>query len=92
MWSNPKPDVALLCVTTNDQMVQSNVVPHIFKKYNATVKNAFSALNGRWISYSEFYTDGYWNNHPRGNMGLYTKNFGRVSDWLVFFQSWSLIG
>ena len=61
------------------------MVPPIFKKYNATIRNVFSALNGRWISYSEFYTDGYWNNHPRGNMGLYTKNFGRVSDWLVNF-------
>ena len=45
------------------------------------LKYVFSALNGRWISYSEFYTDGYWSNHPRGNMSLYSKNFGMVSDW-----------
>ena len=34
-----------------------------------------SVLNGRWISYSEYYTDGYWKNHPRRNMNLYAKNF-----------------
>ena len=27
MWSNPKPDVALECVSTNDQVIRSNVVP-----------------------------------------------------------------
>ena len=27
---NPKPNDALLCVSTNDQMIQSNVVPPIF--------------------------------------------------------------
>ena len=27
MWLNPKPNVALECVSTNDQMIQSNVVP-----------------------------------------------------------------
>ena len=27
--SNQKPDVALLCVSTNDQMIQSNLVPPI---------------------------------------------------------------
>ena len=48
---------------------------------------AFSALNGRWISYSEFYTDGYWQNHPRENMGLYSKNFGMVSDWLAILSN-----
>ena len=25
MWLNPKPDIALLCVSTHDQIVQSNV-------------------------------------------------------------------
>ena len=30
MWFNPKPNIALLCVSTNDQMIQSNVVtPYI---------------------------------------------------------------
>ena len=29
MWSNPKRNVALLCVSTNDQIMQSNVVPPI---------------------------------------------------------------
>ena len=29
MWSNPKPDVALYCVSTNDQMMQSNFIPPI---------------------------------------------------------------
>ena len=27
MWSDPKPDVALLCVSTNHQMIPSNVAP-----------------------------------------------------------------
>ena len=27
MWLNPKPNDALLCVSTNDQMIQSYVVP-----------------------------------------------------------------
>ena len=27
MWSNPKPDVALLCVSTNDHMIRSSLVP-----------------------------------------------------------------
>ena len=29
MWLNPKQNVALLCVSTNDQMINSNVVPPI---------------------------------------------------------------
>ena len=29
MWLNSKPNVALLCVQTHDQMVQSNVLPRI---------------------------------------------------------------
>ena len=29
MWSKPKPNVALSCVSTNDQMIQSNAVPPI---------------------------------------------------------------
>ena len=37
MWSNPKVDAALQCVSTNDQMIQSNVVPPI--KNNAIFSN-----------------------------------------------------
>ena len=29
MWFNPRPNVTLLCVSTNDKMKQSNVVPPI---------------------------------------------------------------
>ena len=29
MCLNPKPNVALLCVSTDDQIIQSNVVPPI---------------------------------------------------------------
>ena len=29
MWSNPKPNVEIQCVSTKDQMIQSNVVPPI---------------------------------------------------------------
>ena len=28
MWFYPKPNVALQCVSTDDQMIQSNVFPH----------------------------------------------------------------
>ena len=31
MWSSSKPDVALLCVPTNDQMIQSNMGPPILR-------------------------------------------------------------
>ena len=30
IWLNPKPKVALLCASTNYQMIQSNVVPLYF--------------------------------------------------------------
>ena len=31
MWLNPRPSVTVQCVSTNDQMIQSNVVPPIEK-------------------------------------------------------------
>ena len=31
MWLNPKPNLALLCVSTNNQMIQSNVGPPILR-------------------------------------------------------------
>ena len=33
-----------------------------------------SALNGYWITYTEYYTDRYWDQHPRQNMTMYSKN------------------
>ena len=42
MWLNPKPNVALECVSTNDQMIQFNVVPPIEMKdcSNANTRKA----------------------------------------------------
>merc|ERR1712131_70804 len=33
-----------------------------------------SPLNGYWITYTEYYTDRYWDQHPRQNMTMYSKN------------------
>ena len=43
--------------------------------YCRNIVSLESVLNGRWVSYSEYYTDHYWNRHPRGNMNFYAKSF-----------------
>ena len=49
MWSNPKPDAALSCVSTNDQMIQSIVVSH-YTSVLTTLFRGPSIIDNRWKS------------------------------------------
>ena len=50
IWSNHKPDAALLCGSTYDQMIQSNAVAPIFFALNnkRLIKNSLFDINGRF--------------------------------------------
>ena len=92
MWSNPKPDVALLCVTTNDQMVQSNVVTPIFKKYNATIRNVLVLWMGVGYLILSF-IQMVIGTIILVEIWVYTRKI--LEGFLIgclFFQSWSTIG
>ena len=47
MWLNPKPNVVLQCVSTNDQMIQSNVVPPI-NNYSRMERETEMELKEPW--------------------------------------------
>ena len=50
MWSNSRPDVSLLCVSTNYTTIRSNVVP-LYKPSNGSIVSYKIGLN--WAVLSE---------------------------------------
>ena len=60
MWFNPGPNVTLLCVSTNDQMIQSNVVP----PYTLSSWFYFCKLPFRLFKMNVFWTSWSGSNWP----------------------------